>query len=263
MRSASNVAFCLVFDENRRVGPLRSTLHGNEIDMNIFEGRKALLLDMNGTFMFGHDRFGANEDYYPAYRTLDPCGGLDADTVNRCIRTTIDRLERKYRDSRFIESFPQVAEELGRLPELRGRDDEIARLVTTFGHHELGHVPADCLQAVHELAARFRLTAVIDIWAPSQAWRALFRDTGLADVFESIWFSSDHGIVKPSGMPFEWTLARLQLSPGEVLMVGDSVRRDLGGARKAGIDCVLVGGNVHEDSIAEFPDLPEFAGAVL
>ena len=29
-----------------------------------------LLLDMNGTFMFGEDRFGEGEDFYRTYRAL-------------------------------------------------------------------------------------------------------------------------------------------------------------------------------------------------
>jgi len=35
-----------------------------------------LLLDMNGTFMFGHDRFGPDEDYYATYRPLGPPGKI-------------------------------------------------------------------------------------------------------------------------------------------------------------------------------------------
>lgn len=41
-------------------------------------------------------------------------------------------------------------------------------------------------------------------------------------------------------------------------MVGDSVRRDLGGAKAAGIDCVLVGGAEHPDARGCYENLIDF-----
>jgi len=37
----------------------------------MFTGKKALLLDMNGTFMFGADRFDVGEDFSIRYKALD------------------------------------------------------------------------------------------------------------------------------------------------------------------------------------------------
>lgn len=218
---------------------------------------------MNGTFMFGHDCLGVDEDFFPTYRELSGSGLLGRDTVNRCIRETIDRLYLKYTDSRFTDNFPSVASELGRITELQGQQAEIKRMAATIARHELGHVPDEYQRVIRELGKHYRLAAVVDIWSPSLLWREVFAASRLADVFSALWFSSDHGVVKPSRIPFHWALDQLKLLPDDVLMIGDSIRRDLGGARKAGIDCVLVGGNAHEDAIAEFSNLLEFADAIL
>jgi len=50
-------------------------------------------------------------------------------------------------------------------------------------------------------------------------------------------FSSDSGIVKPSEKPFLTVLEQLGADPEDVLVVGNSPRRDLGGALAAGIAC--------------------------
>lgn len=54
-------------------------------------------------------------------------------------------------------------------------------------------------------------------------------------------FSSDHGWVKPSPRLFRIAMERLGAKPQECLVIGDSVRRDVGGARAAGVAAVWIG----------------------
>jgi putative hydrolase of the HAD superfamily len=57
----------------------------------------AVLLDMNGTLMFGGDRFGPDQDYAATYRTL---GGsrLAPDVVQVTIPACYETMERIYND---------------------------------------------------------------------------------------------------------------------------------------------------------------------
>ena len=71
-------------------------------------------------------------------------------------------------------------------------------------------------------------------------------------------FSSDHGMVKPSPRPFKRVLEQLNVPNSKAIMIGDSPRRDLGGAKEAGIDCILVGGVEHPEALAHFSNLLEF-----
>jgi len=108
------------------------------------------------------------------------------------------------------------------------------------------------------LKRRFKLALVIDIWAPKQMWVDTFERLGIWTLFSAYSFSSDHGMVKPSPMPFEMVVNKLGLPKNKCLVVGDSVRRDLGGSLKASIDCVLVGGEQSNLAVGEFHTLLEF-----
>ena len=57
--------------------------------MRLLDTFPVLLLDMNGTFMFGEDRFAVGEDFHATYRSV---GGsrLSAAKVTRFIRACYD-----------------------------------------------------------------------------------------------------------------------------------------------------------------------------
>jgi putative hydrolase of the HAD superfamily len=63
---------------------------------------------------------------------------------------------------------------------------------------------------------------------------------GLARYFESVTISSEAGYAKPSPEIFRIALARFSTSAAEALHVGDSEPLDAGGARAAGLACVLI-----------------------
>ena len=80
--------------------------------------------------------------------------------------------------------------------------------------------------------------------------------------FGAMSFSSEAGAVKPAPEPFVDVLEKLGAKPEDSVFVGDSARRDLGGAKAAGIPCVLVGGAEHEEAAASYPTLLEFVEQV-
>src|SRR5437899_12161256 len=81
----------------------------------------AVLLDMNGTLMFGGDRFGPDQDYAATYRTL---GGsrLAPDGVQATIPACYETMERIYNDPERCDSFPPVVETLRPLAPTHGFD---------------------------------------------------------------------------------------------------------------------------------------------
>ena len=67
-------------------------------------------------------------------------------------------------------------------------------------------------------------------------------------------------MVKPSPKPFRLVLEQLNILNTQAIVIGDSPRRDLGRAKNAGIDCILVGDAEHQDALGAFNcllDLPE------
>lgn len=65
--------------------------------------------------------------------------------------------------------------------------------------------------------------------------REKIADAGLSDSFEAVLVSGEEGVGKPDAAVFHLLLARLGVSSSEAAMVGNSLSRDILGARNAGI----------------------------
>lgn len=223
----------------------------------MFSDKKILLLDMNSTFMFGEDRFGESEDYSNYYYKIG--GSLPKNEINLIVRTVYSYLDIRYPDEKYQHSFPTLQLAIQEVLPSMLPDSEIEIIISTFSFHELGHIPKEYSEALHELKKYFVLAVVIDIWAPKRAWLNMFKTSGINNLFSAMSFSSDHGMVKPSPKPFQLVLDQLGMLNEEALVIGDSIRRDLGGARAANIDCVLVGGAKHSQAISCYKNLLEFS----
>lgn len=73
--------------------------------MSLLDRSAVLLLDMNGTFMFGEGRSGPEQDFYATYRSLDGYT-LDAATVTRAIRDCYRSMNRDYESLDRFDDFP-------------------------------------------------------------------------------------------------------------------------------------------------------------
>ena len=66
------------------------------------------------------------------------------------------------------------------------------------------------------------------------------KSLGLVRYFDTITYSQEAGAEKPDPAPFELALRRAGRAPHECLHVGDSLEQDVAGARRVGIEPVLV-----------------------
>lgn len=90
---------------------------------------------------------------------------------------------------------------------------------------------ADVLLKLRE--KRLKLGIVTD--APRlQAWLRL-AEMRLSGFFDLVVAFEDTREKKPSTLPFQEAVRKLGLTPDEILFVGDSLRRDIAGAKKAGM----------------------------
>jgi FMN phosphatase YigB (HAD superfamily) len=197
-----------------------------------------LLLDMNSTFMFGEDRFGPTEDFHATYRAR---GGtaLSAEDVSRAVRSAYAYLDARYADPAYEDDFPSVAEAfLAVAPDLS--DAERALLEATFAYHELGVVPPDYADALRTLSARHELRLLTNIWAPKAPWVVELARVGVLTLFERAVFSSDTRSIKPSLRLVQEALVGTRCGRHEILMVGDSIARDLRAGRRAGLATLWV-----------------------
>ena len=226
----------------------------------MFTGKKALLLDMNSTFMFGEDRFGDSEDFSVHYYKIG--GSLPRHKVNQIVRAAYQYLDIRYPDENYRHRFPSLESAILEVGGKTLERCELEKIIETFAFHELGYIPNEYAAALHKLRQRFTLAAVIDIWSPKKAWLREFERTGISGLFSATSFSSEHGMVKPSPKPYELVLSQLRICASEAVVVGDSPRRDLGGAKSAGIACILVGGATHPDALKSFDSLLQLCSAI-
>ena len=222
---------------------------------------EVLLLDMNGTFMFNEDRFGDGENYHTTFKRLG--GSLSANTVNSLIDRTITYLDRLYVEPSYRFSFPTLVDAAQHCAGEQIGSHDIARVADVIALHELGVVPPTYAAAIRQLARHFRLGLVADIWGSPTYWLGCLSQAGVLSSFQAVSFSSDIGCVKPAPDGFLRTMAACNGAADTTVVVGDSIRRDLGGANTARLPCILVGGAKHAAAAAMFPDFIRFTQSML
>ncbi len=195
---------------------------------------------MNGTLMFGGDRFGPEQDYAATYRAL---GGrrLDADVVQGAVTACFGTMGVIYGDPARCDSFPRVLDTLRDLPAARNLPEtELTLLERLIAEHERGRIPDAYALALKRLAATHRMGLVANILSNKALWLEEFARAGVLDLFAITVFSSDTCSIKPSRKLFDQALAGLDAPRSAVVFVGDSLRCDIGGATAAGLATVWI-----------------------
>jgi len=85
--------------------------------------------------------------------------------------------------------------------------------------------------------AGLRIGLISNTQRPLEEFSTHFALGGLISAAVS---SAEHGFLKPHRSIFDAALAALDVPPGDAVMVGDSVKHDIEGARRAGMRAVLV-----------------------
>ena len=192
---------------------------------------------MNGTFMFGQDRFGETEDFYSTYRTI---GGyrLTPEAVQSSVIATCAGLTRDYQNPDLVESFPALSEGVRRYGKVP--DDHIPEIEAVIATHEVGCIPHWASETLCRLSKTHKIAIVSNVWAAASHWTNELSRSGVANVCSGLIFSSDLGCIKPSPKPFLAALHLLSARPQEALFVGDSPERDIRPARALGMGTAWV-----------------------
>ena len=210
--------------------------------MPLLDQYDVILLDLNATFMFGGDRFGAAHDYHATYRAESSGGGsLSERDLRAAIDTCYAHLARIYDDPTRIDDFPGVAETLNALPPACDFPPyEREWIERVFATHELGRVPDDHAAALSRLASTHRLGLVSNIWSRKAPWLAELERARVADLFTVLVFSSDSRSMKPSQRLFDTALAAFDAPRDRVVVVGDSLVADIAPASAAQLASVWI-----------------------
>lgn len=185
---------------------------------------------MNGTFMFGHDRFGPDEDYYATYRSL---GGrrLGREELLGIFNPSLDELLRIYDTPARSDDFPSLAEVFA---DHGATGDDVALLEAVFAAHEIGEVPPAHAETLRQLAQTHELGVVSNLCSHPRSWLSTCASAPVFELFQTLVFSSEGRSVKPSPAIFRRALAHF---PREtpILFIGDSLERDIIPAKSLGM----------------------------
>lgn len=209
---------------------------------------KAVLFDMNGTFMFGGDRFGPQQDYYASYRA---CGGkkLTSTEVQSAVSACYAAFLLDYANPKLTECFPSLDEFVTKHSEVPASEHEA--IAMTIARHEIGKVPGWAALSIRAVAKGSAVAVVSNVWAPSHHWEKELVTSGVAPFLAATIFSTEIRAIKPSKQPFLAALHAIDAYPDEVLFVGDSLERDILPAKKLGMSTCLVGSGM-ADAVADF-----------
>jgi putative hydrolase of the HAD superfamily len=96
----------------------------------------------------------------------------------------------------------------------------------------------DVLPAVRDLRAAGMRLGILSDWGSNL--RPIIEELGLAAELDFVIASGAVGLSKPDPAFFRLAATSVAVPPGEAVMVGDSYRADIEGARSAGMDAILI-----------------------
>jgi putative hydrolase of the HAD superfamily len=140
------------------------------------------------------------------------------------------------------ESFRRIkafdAAVLARLDHSEVPDEVFRSIESAFARRSAWYVYPDVVPAVEAMRQSGLRLGVISnfVWGGPE----LIHDLALARHFDALTVSARVGFQKPHRGIFDHALAALKVEPARALHIGDSYAADVQGARRAGIDAVLI-----------------------
>ena len=211
-------------------------------------GLKAVFFDYGGTL--DADGVAWKARFYALYRRFDVQVPVEA----------FDQAFYHADDSLVEEADPQLTlkvvlyEQVRRvLTELNRCDDRLVRdIAGTFLRDSLNQIRRN-LAVLGKLAGHFRLGIISNNYGNLET---ICRQTGLAPCMQVLVDSALVGAVKPDPLIFQRALEQMSVRPEEAVMVGDSLPRDIRGARALGLRAVwLTPKKVLPPALSADPDI--------
>jgi len=209
--------------------------------------------------------------------------GIDVDTWAAAARAAAARLWRAAPESRYGDAFGiwwgeamwgEFAGETAPLRAMRALIPSLRRAVWVDALAKCGHADdaladecaaeyvrvrcsAEALDPEAEavlrgLSSRYPLALLTN--GAGDVQRAKLARTPFAQYFHDVVISVEEGIGKPDPDIFRIAARRLGVDPGEAVMVGDSLARDVAGAKAAGMRAIWIDRKLWDERVTAMPD---------
>ena len=139
--------------------------------------------------------------------------------------------------------------------------DEILRLYADsfFVHPPAPHIDATTvLRAVKDMGLRVGLISNTGM-TPGVTFRQFLNQHGMLEFFDTLTFSDEVKLAKPSDEIFRLTLRSLGSTPEETVHVGDHVQNDVVGAKRSGLKTVWIQGFYEREDTSDPLSEPDAA----
>ena len=230
-------------------------------------GIQSLFFDLDETLLL--EEASVEEAFHATCRIAEERYGLDPEALTRSVRAHAKRIWLSHPTAqecmalgissweglhaRFEGNSPLIRRLREWAPEYRRRawtralaehgvqNPDLAReLAETFVQERAKRYEPfpDAEPVLEGLRRRYRLALITN--GPPCLQREKLRASGLERFFEAVVISGELGIGKPDSRIFLHALGRMGLSPQEAVMVGNSLVRDVLGAKRAGLWAVWI-----------------------
>ena len=132
---------------------------------------------------------------------------------------------------RFVRTLKRLAPSLGN--ETNAFAEQLTR-VHMDGVRRVTWAPPERVLAVQKIAPHYRM-GLLSNFDDTQCGHEVFKDTGVADLFEAVIISAEVGLRKPNPQIYRRMMEMLRLDASEILFVGDTPREDVAGPQGVGM----------------------------
>ena len=196
----------------------------------------AVFFDVDFTLIYPGPRF-----HGPGYQESCARHGIDVDPSRfdaavAGAADVLDTADQTYDEHLYIKYTKRIIELMG--GSSPAVDAAARELYDDWAEHHHFSLYDDAVATLHALRRRgIRLGLISNSNRSLASFQSHFE---LQDLISVLVSSSDHGVMKPHPAIFHAALELMRVAPAEAAMVGDSLRHDVLGARRVGMQGVLV-----------------------
>jgi putative hydrolase of the HAD superfamily len=203
--------------------------------------KKAILFDLYGTLI---DILTDESDLsvyetlsrYLRYHAVDIAPEQLKEEYFRGIKQSLRQSEESHPEADVHTVFSDIMQRYGNRSYPGDCSAAVAMLFRSLTIRRFGVFPG-LYDALATLSNNFRLALISDAqWVFAEPEMAML---GLDGFFEARLLSSRFGYKKPDTRLFSQAVEQLGVTPAESVYIGDNPSKDLVGAKKAGIQCIL------------------------
>lgn len=209
---------------------------------------KAILFDFGGTL--DADGVAWKERFHRLYREegVDVSSGRFAQAFYKADDALVGRIPSTFSLKDTVHRLTQdVAQELGVQDQAT-----VERIAQRFASDAYKRLAAN-MAVLQDLSHHYRLGIVSNFYGNLSA---VCREAGLGPLFQTMIDSTVVGHLKPSPEIFHVALRDLHVEPWETVFVGDSLQRDMAGARALGMAHVWLTSDAAQEGGACCPNDP-------